>query len=78
MLFNLALEQTIRDMKDNKSTELVGNRTLLAYADDIVILEESQVQIISSTLKLLEASQKIGLKINEEKTKYMIMSINKI
>jgi len=51
-------------MIDNRSMELVGYRTLLAY-----------------TLKLIEASQRIGMKINEEKTKYMIMtrqSTNKI
>lgn len=30
VLFNLSLEQMIRDMKDNRSMELVGNRTLLA------------------------------------------------
>jgi len=48
--------------------------TELYYADDIVILGESQDQKISSTLKLVEASQRIGLKINEDKTKYMIMT----
>lgn len=42
ILFNLALKQMLRYMKDNRSMELLGNRTLLAYADDIVILEKSQ------------------------------------
>jgi len=37
--------------------EIVGNSTLLAYADDIVIIGESQEQIVSSTSKLIEASQ---------------------
>jgi len=69
VLFNLALEQVIRDMKDSRSMELVGNRTLLAYADDIVIMGESQEQIVSSTYKLIDASQRIGLKMNEDKTK---------
>lgn len=50
-------------MKDNRSMELVGNRTLLEYANDI-ILGESQDQIISNTFKLIKASQRIGLKIN--------------
>jgi len=59
-------------MKDSRFMELVGNRTLLAYADDIVIMGESQDQIVSSTSKLIEFSQRIGLKINEDKTKYMI------
>lgn len=54
VLFNLALEQMVRNIKDNSSMELVGNITLLAYANDVVILDESQDQIISSTLKLIE------------------------
>lgn len=61
-------------MKDNRSVELVGNRTLLTYADDMVILGKSQDQIISTILNLIEASQIIGLNINEDKTKYMIMT----
>lgn len=63
VLFYLALEQVIRDMKDNKSMKLVGNRTLLysltiytLNSDDIVILGEYQDQIISSTLNLMEAN----------------------
>lgn len=51
-----------------------GNRTLLAYVDDIVIHGESQDQIISTTLKLIQSSQRIGLKISEDKTKYMLMA----
>lgn len=54
--------------------ELVGDRTLQAFADDIVILGESQYQINSNTLELIETSQRIGLTINEDKIKYMIMS----
>lgn len=42
VLFNFVLEQVVRNMKDNGSMELVMNRNLLAHADDIVNLEESQ------------------------------------
>jgi len=35
---------------------------------------ENRNQIASSTAKLIKASQRIGLKINEDKTKYIIMS----
>lgn len=58
VLFNLALEQVMRDVIDNRCMELVGNTTLLAYADDIVFVGQSQCQIISNTLKLIEAIQK--------------------
>lgn len=61
-------------MKDNRSMKLEGNRTLLVYADDINILGESQDQVISNTLKLIEASQRIRLKINRDRTKYLFMS----
>ncbi|KAL4150119.1 hypothetical protein QTP88_003956 [Uroleucon formosanum] len=54
VLFNLTLEEVIRDMKDSRSMELVGNRTLLAYADDIVIMGESQDQIVSSQAAVME------------------------
>lgn len=45
VLFKLALEQVVKDMKDNRSIKLFGNGTTLAYADNIVILEKSQDQI---------------------------------
>jgi hypothetical protein len=46
--------------------ELNGTHELLVYADDVTIQE--------NTKTLLEASRDIGLEMNAEKTKYMIMS----
>jgi len=43
VLLNLALEQVVRDIKENRYMELVENRILLGYMDNIVILRESQV-----------------------------------
>jgi len=42
---------------------VIGNNILLAYADDIVILDESKTDFITSTLKLLENSKKSDLKL---------------
>jgi hypothetical protein len=53
---------------------LIGSRTLLAYADDIVILGGSQTEVEESTNKLIKFSKRMGLNINENKIKYMIMS----
>jgi hypothetical protein len=45
----------------------------LVYADDINLLDNSVNTIKENSETLLEASRDIGLKINAEKTKYMIM-----
>jgi len=54
--------------------EVLGEETVIAYADDIVILDNTREEITSSGSKLIEASENMGLCINEEKTKFMIPS----
>jgi hypothetical protein len=46
----------------------------LVYADDINLLGDSINTIKENLVTLLEASRDVGLEINAEKTKYMIMS----
>ncbi|KAJ4435328.1 hypothetical protein ANN_17938 [Periplaneta americana] len=71
LLFNFALDYAIRKVWDvREGLELNGLHQLLVYADDVNMLGGNP-----QTMEiLLEASKAIGLEVNPEKTKYMIMS----
>lgn len=40
---------------------------MLAYADDILILGDTENDVVKATKKLIESSHRINLTINEEK-----------
>jgi|UniRef100_A0A2S2QVD8 hypothetical protein len=75
VLFNLVLEKVVREANVTGGF-LLGQTTvsLLAYADDIVILGNNVEEVKSSCRKLMETVGKVSLQINDEKTEYIIVN----
>ena len=48
-----------------------GNINNLRYADDTTLTAESEEEIKSLLMKVKEESEKVGLKLNIQKTKFM-------
>jgi hypothetical protein len=75
LLFNFALEYAIRRFQENQDDlKLSGTHQLLVYADDVNILGGSVHTIEKNTEVLVVGSKEIGLEVNVDKTKYMVMS----
>jgi hypothetical protein len=53
---------------------LNGTHQLLAYADDVNLLGDNIDIINKNTETLIDASKEVGLEVNVEKSKYMLVS----
>jgi len=75
LLFNFASEYAIRSVQVNQEgLKLNGARQLLVCANYVNILDGSLQTIQKNTDALVVANKEIGLGVNADKTKYMVMS----
>jgi hypothetical protein len=54
--------------------KLNGTRQLLVYADDVNPLGDNTDTIQKNTKTLIDVSKEVGLEVNTEKIKYMLLS----
>jgi hypothetical protein len=57
--------------------KLNGTHQLLAYADDVNLLGDNIDTTEKNAETLIDASKEVGLEINVEKTRYMLLSRQK-
>ena len=74
-LFNLYAEYIMRNagLKETQAGIKIGTRNInnLRYADDTTLMAEREKELKSLLMKMKEKSEKVGLKLNIQKTKIM-------
>ena len=58
-------------MKHKLESRLPGEISITSYADDITLMAESEEKLNSLLMKVKEQSEKVSLKINIQKSRYM-------
>ena len=58
-------------MKHKLESRLLGEISIIRYADNITLMAESEEELKSLLMKVKEESEKAGLKVNIQKTKIM-------
>ena len=74
-LFNLCAEHIMRNtgLEEAQAGIKIAGRDInnLRYADDTILLAESEEELKSLLMKVKEESEEVGLKLNIQKTKIM-------
>ena len=77
-LFNLYAEYIIRNsgLEEMQARIKIAGRNInnLRYADDTILMAGSEEELKSLLMKVKEESEKVGLKLNIQKTKIMASS----
>ena len=77
-LFNLYAEYIMRNagLREAQAGIKIAGRNIntLRYADDTTLMEESEEELKSLLMKVKEESEKVGLKLNTQKTSHGIWS----
>ena len=77
-LFNLYAEYIMRNagLEETQAGIKIAGRNInnLRYADDIILMAESEEELKSLLMKVKEGSEKIGLKLNIKKTWHLVPS----
>ena len=60
--------------KHKLESRLPGEISITSYADDTTLMAESEEELKSLLMKVKEESEKVGLKLNIQKTKIMTSS----
>ena len=74
-LFNLHAENIMRNALDEPQAGIkISGRNInnLRYADDTTLMAESEEELKSLLMKVKEESEKVGLKLNIQKTKIIV------
>jgi hypothetical protein len=75
LLFNFALEDAFMKIQENQvRLKLNGTHQLLVCADDVNLLGDNIDTTKKITETIIDDCKKAGLKVNAEKTKYMLLS----
>jgi hypothetical protein len=75
LLFSFAVEYAIRKVKENQvELKLNGTHQLLVSADVVNLLEDNTDIIEKTPEALIDASKDVGLEVNAENTKYVLLS----
>ena len=58
--------------KHKLESRLLGEISITSYSDDTTLMAESEEELKSLLMKVKEESEKVGLKLNIQKTKIMV------
>jgi hypothetical protein len=75
ILVNLALQKLIKNIKMVPSGIKISKEqiNILAYADDIVKIKKNETEVQQPFVEIKNMARKLGLHINQGKTKFMIV-----